>query len=244
MLNTEETESLLQKMKLQGMANVYKSAITMPQAATLSAHELIAQMAQAEQQFRENKRTEMYLKMSKLRYNAVLENVYCSTKRNLEKDKIIELSDCSFITRAQNILITGATGCGKSYLACAIGRQACFMGYRSMYFGMMRLSEKMQQAKLEGTFAKFLDQINKINLLIIDDFGLVPTNNDLLLTLLQILEDRYQQKSTIIVSQLPFKDWYDYLGDKTLADAIMDRLTTAAHKIQLEGDSLRPKKLS
>jgi len=244
MINTEETVSLLQKLKLQGMANVYKSAVSMPQAATLSAHELVAQMVQSEQQFRENKRTEMYLKMSKLRYNTVLENVYCSTERNLEKDKIIELADCSFIARAQNILITGATGCGKSYLACAIGRQACFMGYKAMYWGMMRLTEKIQQTKIEGTFAKFLDQLNKINLLIIDDFGLVPINNDLLLTILQILEDRYQQKSTIIASQLPFEKWYDYLGDKTLADAIMDRLATAAHKIQLKGDSLRNKKLS
>ena len=115
------------------------------------------------------------------------------------------------------------------------------MGYRTLYWGMLRFTEKIQQAKLEGTYAKFLDQLNKINLLIIDDFGLIPMNNDLIITLLQILEDRYQQKSTIIASQLPFEKWYDYLGDKTLADAIMDRMATAAHKITLEGDSLRPK---
>jgi len=244
MINIEETLLLLQKMKLQGMANTYKSAISLPQINDLSAHELIAQMTQAEQQFREDKRTEIYLKMSKLRYNSVLENVYCSTERNLSKDKLIELADCSFVVRSQNILITGATGCGKSYLACAIGRQACYLGYRAMYFSMLRLTQKLQQVKLDGTFTKFLDQLNKINLLIIDDFGLVPLNNDLVLSLLQILEDRYQQKSTIIASQLPFEKWYDYLNDKTLADAIMDRLATATHKIQLKGESLRHKKLS
>ena len=241
MINTEETVSLLQKMKLQGMANIYKSAVSMPQSHDLSAHELIAQMALAEQQFRKDKRTEMYLKMSKLRYNTVIENVYCNSERNLSKDKLIELASCNFITSAQNILITGATGCGKSYLVCAIGRQACYMGYRTQYWGMLRFTEKIQQAKLEGTFAKFLDQMNKINLLIIDDFGLIPMNNDLIIALLQILEDRYLQKSTIIASQLPFEKWYDYLGDKTLADAIMDRLASAAHKMPLGGDSLRPK---
>jgi DNA replication protein DnaC len=229
-------------MKLQGMANIYKSVVSMPQANDLSAHEMIAQMALAEDKYRTDKRTQMYLRMSKLRYDSVLENVNCSSQRNFSKDQLITLADCSFISNSQNVLITGATGCGKSYLACALGRQACHLGYRTIYWGMLRLVEKIQQTKLEGTFAKFLDRLNKMNLLIIDDFGIIPITNNVRVTLLQILEDRYNKKSTIIVSQLPFNKWYDYLGDKTLADAIMDRLSVAAYKLNLKGDSLRHQK--
>jgi DNA replication protein DnaC len=154
----------------------------------------------------------------------------------------MKLADGLFIERAENILITGATGCGKSYLACALGRQICSLGYRVLYFGMNRFLEKVSQSKLDGTFIKLLNQIEKTHLLILDDFGLTPLDNISRLAILQILEDRYGKKSIMITSQLPVVKWYDFIGEPTLADAIMDRLAVNAHRIELKGESLRKKK--
>jgi DNA replication protein DnaC len=154
----------------------------------------------------------------------------------------MRLADGLFIDRAENILITGATGCGKSYLACALGRQACSLGYRVIYFGMNRFLERIAQSKLDGTFIKMLNQIEKTHLLILDDFGLTPLDSISRLALLQVLEDRYERRSVIITSQLPVMKWYDFIGEPTLADAIMDRLAGNAHRIELKGESLRKKK--
>ena len=152
------------------------------------------------------------------------------------------LADASFIERAENVLITGATGCGKSYLACALGRLACTHGYKVLYLGMTRFLEKVAQAKLEGTYVKLLNQIEKNQLIILDDFGLHPLDNTTRLALLQILEDRYAKKSIIITSQLPIKNWFEYINEPTLADAIKDRLSANANKIELKGESLRKQK--
>jgi DNA replication protein DnaC len=130
----------------------------------------------------------------------------------------MKLADGLFIVRAENILISGATGCGKSYLACALGRQMCSLGYRVLYFGMNRFLEKVSQSKLDGTFIKLLNQIEKTHLLILDDFGLTPLDSISRLAILQILEDRYGKKSTIITSQLPVVKWYEFIGEPTLAD--------------------------
>ncbi len=152
------------------------------------------------------------------------------------------IADCGFIERAENVLINGATGCGKSYLACAIGRQACAFGYRTLYFGINRFLEKISLSKLDGTYIKLLNQIEKAHLIIIDDFGLHPLDGITRRALLQMLEDRYGRKSTIIVSQLPVASWYEYIGESTISDAIMDRLAVNAHRFELKGSSLRKKK--
>jgi DNA replication protein DnaC len=159
----------------------------------------------------------------------------------LSKETLLSLAECSFIDRAENILVTGATGCGKSFLACAIGRQACSLGYKTIYLGMNRFLEKVAQSKLDGTYARFLLQIEKAQLLIIDDWGLYPLDTNSRLALLQVLEDRYAKRSTIITSQLPVANWFDYINEPTLADAIMDRLSGNAQKIELKGESLRKK---
>lgn len=242
MQNKEQTVRLLERLKLTGMLNMYQNISTMPVHQQLSLDQAILQMLLAEENYRTDKRTQMYLRLSKLRYDSVLEKVYCNPERNFTKDQLAALSDCSFIQRAENILITGATGSGKSYLACALGRQACFLGYKTQYWGMLRLTQKINQSKLDGTFMKFIDSLNKFQLLIIDDFGLVPVENELNISLFQILEDRFRKNSIILASQLPTDKWYDYLNDKTLADAIMDRLAVSAHKINLKGNNLRHEK--
>lgn len=241
-MDTQTTFDQLTKLKLTGMARAYQSVLSMSVQDQPTINQLMARLVEAEIQERTNKRTDMFLRMSKLRYNAILEQVYCSTQRNLDKEKLFMIADCSFIDRSENILITGATGCGKSFLACAIGRQACSLGYKTLYFGINRLLDKITIAKLEGTYIKFLNQLEKTHLLIIDDFGLHPLDGVTRLALLQILEDRYGKKSIIITSQLPVNNWYDYIGESTIADAIMDRLSVNAHRFDLKGESLRKKK--
>lgn len=240
-MNTQSTLEHLTQLKLQGMANAYRAILAIPVHEQLSLHQAVARLVEAEVQSKAEKKTHMYLSLSKLRYDAVIEQVNCSTARNLSREQLTALADCSYINRAENILITGATGCGKSYLGCALGRQACIMGNKVLYFGMTRFLEKINQAKLDGTFVKLLNQIQKVQLLILDDFGLQPMDNNIKLALLQILEDRYGTRSTIITSQLPINSWYEYLSEPTLADAIMDRLSANAHRIDLKGESLRIK---
>lgn len=241
MINNSHTLEQLEQMKLSGMAQVYRAVMDMPVNQLPGPHELMAKLVESEKQNRVSQRTQLYLKLSNLRYDAVLEQIQCSPARNISRDQILWLADCSFIQRAENILITGATGCGKSYLACAIGRQACSLGYKALYLGMNRFIEKLSLAKLDGSYIKLLNQLEKIPLIILDDFGLAPLENNAKLTLLQLLEDRYGRRSTIIASQLPVNKWHQYINEPTLADAIMDRLSGSAHKIELKGESLRRK---
>ena len=241
-MNTKHTLDQLYQLKLKGMAKAYEALLTMPVHEQLSLHQAIARLTEAELQSKAQQRTQMYLRLSKLRYDAVIEQVHCSPTRNITNEQLVSLADCSFINRSENILITGPTGSGKSYLACALGRQACILGYRVLYFGMTRLLEKIGQARLDGTYVKLLNQIEKFHLIILDDFGLQTMDNNVKLTLLQMLEDRYGRRSTIITSQLPIKSWYEYLSEPTLADAIMDRLSAHAHKLELKGESLRKMK--
>ena len=240
-MNTQITIDHLTQLKLHGMVRAYETILSMPVQDQPSISQFLARLVEAENLDRARKKTEMYLLQSKLRYNAVLEQVHCNDARNLSKERLMTIADCSFIDRAENLLITGATGCGKSYLACAIGRQACSFGYRTMYFGINRFLERISCSKLDGTFIKLLNQIEKTHLLILDDFGLHPLDTVTRLALLQMLEDRYGKKSVIITSQLPVAKWYEYIGETTIADAIMDRLAVNAHRFELKGESLRKK---
>jgi DNA replication protein DnaC len=241
-MNVQTTVDQLRKLKLNGMARAYEAALTMPVHEQLTADLLIGRLAEAELQQRINRKTELYLRQSKLRYAAHIEQVYCNPARNFTQDQLLSLADGLYLEKTANILITGKTGCGKSYLACALGRQACAQGYRVMYFGMNRFLEKVTQSKLDGTFIKLLNQVEKSQLLILDDFGLHPLDGISRLAMLQMLEDRYGKKSTIITSQLPVVKWFDFIGEPTMADAIMDRLAGNAHRVELQGDSLRKNK--
>ncbi len=238
-MNTQATVACMQKMKLDGMASSYKSIAELPIDKQPDTHECIATLVDAELQSRAHKKTSMLLRLSKLRYRVSIQDITCSEQRNLSKQLIARLADCSYIDRAENILITGATGCGKSYLSCALGHQACLLGYRTLYFNLNRFIEELAVAKVQGTYIKWMNRIRKAPVVIFDDFGLQALSHDLKLALLQILEDRYQQGSTIIVSQLPLNNWYDYIDEPTIADAIMDRLMAKCSKIELTGQSLR-----
>lgn len=241
-MNTQETLSQLEKLKLHGMSKAYQGVLAMPVQEQPSLHQFMARMTQAEILERDHKRTQSNIKRSKMRYNAVLEQVECTTSRNINRDHLETLADCSYIYRGENILITGATGCGKSYLACALGRQACNFGYKVMYLGMMRFMEMINQSYIDGTFIKQINMIQKTDVLILDDFGLQNINANQRMALLQVLEDRYAAKSTIITSQLPVANWHTYINESTLADAIMDRLTANAHRFELKGESRRKKR--
>ena len=174
----------------------------------------------------------------------MLGEISCGKERNLTKEQLLQLSDCSYLDRAENILISEAIDSGKRFLACALGHQVCVMGYKSLYLNLNRFTEKIMVAKLDGTFVRLLNQLERVSLLILDDFGLAPMDQNTRLALLQILEDRYAKKSIIIASQLPIGKWHEYLAEPTLADAIMDRLLTSANRIELKGESLRKKSTS
>jgi DNA replication protein DnaC len=242
-MNTTQTLEQMQQMRLQGMYHAYKSQLELPMNHQLDGHELLAQLVQAEQLNRSNEKTAYYLKLAKLRLPAFAEQIECSQARNLTKQQLSTLLEGHYLQRGDNVLITGATGCGKSYLACALGHQACMQGHKTTYLGMNRLIEKITLSKLDGSYLKLLNHLERQSLIILDDFGIHPLNQDMRITLLQLLEDRYGKKSFMITSQLPVSKWHEYINDPTLADAILDRLTANAHRIELKGESMRRKKM-
>ena len=242
-MNTTETLHQMQQLRLQGMYQAYRSQLELPINKQLEGHDLVAQLVQSEQLNRAAEKTAYYLKLAKLRLPATAEQIECSTARNLAKQQLAILLEGRYLQQGENVLITGATGCGKSYLACALGHQACLQGHKTTYFGMNRLIEKVTLSKLDGSYIKLLNHLERQTLIILDDFGLQNLGQDVRLTLLQLLEDRYEKKSIVVTSQLPVAKWYEYINDPTLADAILDRLTAGAHRIELKGESLRRKKI-
>ena len=241
-MNTQNTVEQLKGLKLTGMAKRYEAALSLPVHELQDVHQLIAIITQAEVEYRDHARTQKYLKASKLRYHALPEDILCTAERGITREQVLRLSDGMFIEKGENVLITGATGCGKSFLACALGRSSCLLGYRTQYFSMNKFLEALAQARLDGSYLKWIRAISANKLLILDDFGLKALNNDARIALLDILEDRYGNGSTMITSQLPIDNWYNFIDEPTLADAIMDRLSASAHRIALTGKSMRAKK--
>lgn len=241
-MNTHATLEQMKELRLSGMALTYARQLELPVHQQLDAHELIAQLLQSEHLARQQEKTTYYLKLAKLRLPAIPEQISCSASRNLTKQQLATLLEGHYLKQGENILVTGSTGCGKSYLACALGYQACQMGLKTTYFSMNRFIEKITLCKLDGSYLKLLNHLERQALIILDDFGLQPMQQEVKLALLQILEERHGKRSTLITSQLPVGAWHEYIQEPTVADAIMDRLTAGAHRIELKGESLRRKK--
>ena len=230
-------------MKLFGMAQSLPQRLADPKQAELSHAEFAALLAQDEKMHRDNRRLARLLKNAKLRQQAAVEDIDYRHPRGLVRQAMMELANGEWITAGRNVLITGPTGVGKSYIACALGNLAARAGHPVLYTRAPRLFESLHQARGDGSHLKTLTRMGKVQVLIIDDFLITPLAAAERKDFLEIIEDRYVSTATVITSQCPLKDWHEAIGDPTLADAICDRLMHNAYKFELRGDSIRrPKK--
>lgn len=235
----EITLTKMKQMKLYGMHGAFKTAIETGRTDDYTIDQFMAYMIEAEWDDRQNRKIGRSIKNARFRYKASVENIIYEPSRNIDKTRLMRLYDCNFVEKAENILITGSTGVGKSYIATALGYQACIEGYRVMYYNVDRLFTKLKMTKADGSYLKEIARMERQHLLILDDFGLQPLDNQNRMALLEIIEDRHGKGSVIITSQLPVSGWYDIIGEKTVADAILDRLVHEAHRIDLMGESMR-----
>ena len=238
----KQIELQLKGLKLIGMSKEYQSLEDSKQLHNLGFSEGLELLLQAELNERKAKRFERLKVRAKFRYQASLEELTVERSRGINKEILTSLGSCDYIGKGESIIITGATGSGKSFLASALGHQACVMGKSVAYYNMTKLSNKLKMVRAEGTASNFFDKLSKTSLLIIDDFGLAPLSKEQKYDLLEIIEDRHNKTSTLIASQLPVKTWHEIIGDVTIADAILDRLVHTAHRIELKGESLRKRK--
>lgn len=191
---------------------------------------------------RHNRHIERNIKNAKFHYKANIESLNFDASRNLDRTLILRLAECDFVRKNQNILITGSTGVGKSYLGTALGYQACIEGFKVAYFNTTKLFTKLKIAKADGSYLRELAKLERQNVIILDDFGLQALDSQNRITLLEIIEDRHHKGSIIVTSQIPVQGWYDIIGEKTIADAILDRLIHQSHRIELSGESMRKKR--
>lgn len=242
MLN-EPTNEKLYELRLSAMANAWTAQQKDPGMSQLSFDERFALLVDAEHRARDNRRLTRLLKDAELRIaSACVEDVETSPARGLDKALVRQLGGCSWISEHNNVLITGPTGVGKSYLASALGQAACRKGLRVLYRRVPRLLEQLALARADGSYARLLGKLAKADLLVLDDLGLGSPKESERHDLLEVMEDRYGKLSTVITSQLPIVKWHEWIGDPTLADAILDRLVHNAYKLDLRGNSRRKEK--
>jgi DNA replication protein DnaC len=241
MLN-EHTLNQLRGLRLDGMVRAIEEQTTSTVAAALGFDERLILLVQREVAWRDDRRVERLLKAAKLKVSAAcVEDINWRASRSLDRSLVAALAGGDWLRHAQNLLITGATGCGKTWLACALAHQAARSGFSVLYTRAARLFDELQVAHGDGSFARRLTQLAKLDLLVIDDFAISPMGVAERNDLLEVLDDRIGSRSTLITSQLPVKAWQTYLDDPTLADAILDRVVHSSHKIELKGKSLRDK---
>ncbi len=234
-------ENHLKQLRLQGMSSRWNALLETRQHHDLSLSEGLEILLQAEEEDRINRRFERLKRSAKFRYSATIEELGFQANRGLNKSQITELATGDYLVKGESVLITGATGCGKSFVASALGHRACSQGTKVLYFNTQKLLIKTKMARVDGSVFKLFDRIAKSGLLILDDFGLTHLDNKQQMDLMEIIEDRHSKASTIIASQLPVASWYEVIGEATIADAILDRLVHTSHRIELKGESLRKK---
>ena len=238
-MNIDATLEKLGQMRLYGLEKAYREITDNAQQEKFTTDELIAHLVDAEFDDKYNKKLNRLIKQAKFKQQASFEQINYYHPRGIDKNNLLRLQNCDWIKKSRDLLITGPTGVGKSFIACAIGFQACVNEFKVMYITANKLFDRLSFAKADGTYFKFIDAISRTQLLIIDDFGLRKIDNKQCTMMLDIIDDRHGISSTIITSQLPVKSWYDCFAEPTIADAIMDRLAHGSNRIDLKGESMR-----
>ncbi len=241
MLN-HPTLDKLHELRFTGMARALAEQMALPDIEDLSFEERLGLLVDREATEREDRRLNTRLRQAKLKQNACIEDIDFKQPRGIDKSLILDLAQCQWIKKHLNLLITGPTGVGKTWIACALAQKACREGFTALYLRLPRLLQELPIAKGDGTYNRLLTRLAKVDVLILDDWGLSKLIAEQRRDLLEILEDRHDTRSTIVTSQLPLDKWHHIIGDPTLADAILDRLVHNAYKINLKGESMRKRK--
>jgi DNA replication protein DnaC len=236
---SEPTLDSLNRLKLHGMAAALSEQLTQSTAQGLSFEERLALLVDREITYRDNRRLSRLLQLAQLKQQACVEDIDLRSRRGLDRAQLASLASCDWLRSAHNLIVHGPTGSGKTFLACALAHQACRHGLSALYLRAPRLFEELNLCHADGSFRKRLAALAKVNLIVIDDFAIAPIGPRERNDLLEVLDDRVGTRSTIVTSQLPIEHWHDYLAEPTLADAILDRLLHSAHKIHLQGESMR-----
>ena len=234
----QETLDKMRQMRLLGMYNAFKISMESFKTESMTTDQFVAWLV-SEWDDRCNRMIERLIKQASFRYKASLEEVDYSLERGLERNLLERLAELSFVKESRDLFITGSSGTGKSYIATALGYRACQKGMKVLYANTARLMGQLKMAKAKGTILQELKKIERADLLVLDDFGIQPFDAGGRMNLMDIVEDRYGKKSTLITSRVPVKDWYDIIGEKTIADAVLDRIVHQAIRIELHGDSIR-----
>ena len=235
----QETLDKMRQMRLQGMYNAFKTSMESFKTESMTTDQFVAWLVSNEWDDRCNRMIERLIKQASFRYKASLEEVDYSLERGLERNLLERLAELSFVKESRDLFITGSSGTGKSYIATALGYRACQKGMKVLYANTARLMGQLKMAKAKGTILQELKKIERADLLVLDDFGIQPFDAGGRMNLMDIVEDRYGKKSTLITSRDPVKDRYDILAEKTIADAVLDRIVHQAIRIELHGDSIR-----